>query len=96
MAETPIFIVFSAKMQNLKKHKKEKKTLFVSTPVLTALVKMSFFCAFFIFGFFAISNFSEMFFDRWPKFKKLQNMKATKTKNNKKKKTRYKAKINQT
>ena len=23
-AETPIFIVFSAKMQNLKKHKKEK------------------------------------------------------------------------
>ena len=24
-AETPIFIVFSAKMQNLKKHKKEKR-----------------------------------------------------------------------
>ena len=24
LAETPIFIVFSAKMQNLKKHKKEK------------------------------------------------------------------------
>ena len=56
-AETPIFIVFSAKMQNLKKHKKEKKTLFVSTPVLTALVKISFSCAFFIFGFFAISKF---------------------------------------
>ena len=26
-AETPIFILFSAKMQNLKKHKKDKKTL---------------------------------------------------------------------
>ena len=25
VAETPIFIVFSAKMQNLKKHKKEKR-----------------------------------------------------------------------
>ena len=57
LAETPIFIVFQQQMQNLKKHKKEIKTLFVSTPVLTALVKMSFFCAFFIFGFFAISNF---------------------------------------
>ena len=34
-AETPIFIVFSARMQNLKKHKKEKRTLFVSTLVLT-------------------------------------------------------------
>ena len=38
-AETPIFIVFSAKMQNRKKHKKQKKTLFVNTPVLTVLVK---------------------------------------------------------
>ena len=48
-------------MPNLKKHKKEKKTLFVSTPVLTALVKMSFFSAFLILFFFAISKISEMF-----------------------------------
>ena len=84
-------------MQNLKKHQKEKKTLFVSTPVLTALVKMSFFVHFsFLVFFLQFPIISEMFFDRKPKFKKLQNMKTTKTKNNKKKKTRYKAKINQT
>ena len=44
-------------MQNLKKHKKEKKTLFVSTPVLTALVPTSFFQHFSFLFFFAISNF---------------------------------------
>ena len=43
LVETPIFIVFSAKMQNLEKHKKEKKALFVNTTVLIALVKMSVF-----------------------------------------------------
>ena len=55
-AETPIFIVFSAKMQNWKKHRKETKTLFVNTTVLTAFVKMSvfFFC---IFHFCCFSNF---------------------------------------
>ena len=42
---THIFIVFQQKKQNWKKHKKEKKTLFVNTPVLTVLVEMSvFFC----------------------------------------------------
>ena len=84
-------------MQNLKKHKKEKKTLFVSTPVLTALVKMSFFCAFFILGFFAISNFfRDVFLIGSQNSKNYKTLKPTKTKNNKKKKTRYKAKINQT
>ena len=48
-------------MQNLKKHKKEKKTLFVSTPVLTPLVKMSFFVHFSFLGFLQFPNFSEMF-----------------------------------
>ena len=42
--------------------RKRKKTLFVSTPVLTALVKMSFFCAFFIFVFFCnFQNFQRCF-----------------------------------
>ena len=49
-------------MQNLKKHKKKKKTLFVSTPVLTALVPMSFFSAFSFF--LAISFYLRDVFDR--------------------------------
>ena len=57
LAETPIFIVFSAKIQNLKKHQKRKNTLFVNTIVLTALVQVSFFSAFFIFAVFSISVF---------------------------------------
>ena len=53
-AEAPIFIAFSAKMQNLEKHRKEEKALFVNTTVLIALVKMSgFFSAFLIFAVFA-------------------------------------------
>ena len=58
----PYFIVFSAKMQNWKKHKKETKTLFVNTTVLTAFVKMSVFCAFFIFAVFPISIFVQRCF----------------------------------
>ena len=61
-AETPIFIVFQQEMQNLKKHKKEKKTPFVSTPVQTALVKMCFFMHFsFLVFFLQFPNLSEMF-----------------------------------
>ena len=46
-AETPTFIVFSAKHAKLKETQKEKTTLFVNTPVLTVLVNMSvFFCIF--------------------------------------------------
>ena len=65
-------------MQNLKKHKKEKKTLFVSTPVLTALVKMSFFVHFSFLGFLQFPFFSEMFFDRSPKLKKIQKYESNK------------------
>ena len=46
-AETPYFYSVFSKMQNLEKHKNEKKTLFVNTIVLIVLVKMSvFFCMF--------------------------------------------------
>ena len=52
------FIVFSAKNAKFEETQKRKKTLFVSTPVLTALVKMSFFVHFsFLVFFFTISNF---------------------------------------
>ena len=56
-AETPISIVFSAKNAKLKETQKTKKTLFVSTPVLTVLVKMSVFSAFLIFAVFRNSMF---------------------------------------
>ena len=80
----PLFYsVFSKKNQILKKHKKEKKkTLFVSTPVLTALVKMSFFLFFFIFGFF-LCNFQ--IFPRWILIDS-QNSKNTRYEINKNKK----------
>ena len=68
LAEAPIFIVFSAKMQNLNKHKKEN-TLFVNTPVLTVLVKMSAFSAFFIFAILEFPCFSEMFLIGFQKLK---------------------------
>ena len=60
LAETPIFIVFSAKTCKIERNTKTKKTLFVNTPVLTVLVKMSvffFFSAFLIFAVFGISMF---------------------------------------
>ena len=44
-------------MQKLKETQKRKKTLFVNTPVLTVLVKMSVFSAFLIFAVFGISMF---------------------------------------
>ena len=60
----PYFIVFSENAK-LKETQKRKKTLFVSTPVLTALVPMSFFSTFFIFVFFfAISKFLRDVLDR--------------------------------
>ena len=43
LAETPMFIVFSAKTAKFKETQKRKKTLFVNTIVLTALVKVSVF-----------------------------------------------------
>ena len=69
-------------MQILKTRQKEKKTRFVSTPLLTALVKMSVFCIFH-FWVFEISNCSKDVFYRLPK---------NQSKNNKKR--RCKAKTN--
>ena len=65
-------------MQNLKKHEKDKKTLFVSTPVLIALVKMSFFLHFSFLGLLQFPIFSEMFFDRFQKPQKSKNNKIPK------------------
>ena len=67
----PLFLVFSAKHAKIKETQKRKKTLFVNTTVLIALVKMSFlfFSAFFIFAVFAISIFSEMFLTGFQKSK---------------------------
>ena len=44
-------------MQNLKKHEKEKKTQFVSTPVLPALVKMP---DFLLFSFLALLQYPNL------------------------------------
>ena len=58
----PLFLYcFRQKMQNLKKHTKEKTTLFVSTPVLTALVPMSFFLRFSFLGFCNFQIFERCF-----------------------------------
>ena len=84
-------------MQNLKKHKKEKNTLFVNTIVLTALVKVSFFSAFFIFAvFFSISVFLKMFFVWFLKIKKYKKKtKQAKQKQEQKEDKRCKAKSNE-
>ena len=88
----PLFLeCFQQRMQKKKTHKKKTQTLFGSTLVLTAVVKMSVFCIFHI-GVFGISNFREMFLDGWPKLKKIT--KTAKTKKQQKK-TRWKAKTNQ-
>ena len=82
-AETPIFIVFSAKHAKFKETQKRKKTLFVNTIVLNALVKMSvFFSAFFIFAVFQFPFLSEMFLIGFPKSKntkKQSKQKKTRT-----------------
>ena len=58
----PCFYSVFSKNAKFKETQKRKKRLFVSTPVLTALVKMSFFCAFFIFGFFCNFQFFQKCF----------------------------------
>ena len=60
----PYFIVFSAKSAKFKETQKRKKTLFVNTPVLTVLVKMSVFLHFSFLLFFKFPFFAEMFFER--------------------------------
>ena len=79
------FIVFSAKLQNLKTHEKEKTTLFVNTPMLTALVKMSVFFASLILRGFGNFQFFERCFWLVAKMKKRNNkipkQKTTKRRN---------------
>ena len=95
-AETPIFIVFSAKMQNWKKHKKETKTLFVNTTVLTAFVKMSvFFLHFSFLLFFQFPFFQRCFLTGFQKSKNNKIAKQEEQKNNNNQKTRCKAKRNE-
>ena len=79
-AETPIFIVFQQKIQNLKKHKKRKNTLFVNTIVLTALVQVSFFLHFSFLLFFSISVFLKDVFVWFPKIKKYKKKQSKQNK----------------
>ena len=88
LAETPIFIVFSAKNAKFKETQKRKKTLFVHTIVLTGLVQVSFFAAFFIFAVFSISVFFEDVFVWFPKIKKYKKTNQAKPKNKNKRKTK--------
>ena len=78
--ETPNFIVFSAKNAKFKETQKRKKTLFVNTIVLTALVKVSVFSAFFIFAVFFNFRFFEDVFVWFPKIKKYKKRKQAKQK----------------
>ena len=57
-------------MQHLKKHKKEKTTLFVNTTVLTALVKMSIFLHFSFLLFWEFPFFQRCFLIGFQKSKK--------------------------
>ena len=61
LAEITIFIAFSAKLKIKRQTKKSKETLFVNTPVLTALVKMSGFLHFSFLGFSEFPSYWEMF-----------------------------------
>ena len=85
LAETPIFIVFSARIQNLKKHKKEKKkkhthTICEHNCANCSCSSVLFFCIFHICCFFSISVFLKMFLFGFPKSKKYKNPKQAKQK----------------
>ena len=57
LAETPIFIVFSAKNAKFKETQKRKKDTICEHFCANCFCQNVLFCAFFIFGFFAISKF---------------------------------------
>ena len=63
LAEIPILQCFEQNAK-IKETQKRKNTLFVNTPVLTVLVKMSVFLAFFILGVCGISKFLRDVFER--------------------------------
>ena len=70
-AETPIFIVFSAKNAKLKETQKTKKdTICEHTCANCSCQNVRFFSAFLIFAVFGISMFFRDVFDRFPKFEK--------------------------
>ena len=80
LAETPMFIVFSAKNAKFKETQKRKNTLFVNTIVLTALVQVSFFLHFSFLLFFSFHFFVEDVFVWFPKIKKYKKPKQAKQK----------------
>ena len=96
-AETPIFIVFSAKNAKFKETQKRKKTLFVNTIVLTALVKVSvFFLHFRFLLFFFNFRFFEDVFVWFPKIKKYKKKQSKQNqKQEQKEDKRCKAKTNE-
>ena len=80
-AETPIFIVFSAKHAKLKEtQKRNKDTICEHNCANSFCQNVLFLCIFHFCCFFQFPFFSEMFFDRFPKIKKQQNSKARRTK----------------
>ena len=83
-------------MQNWKKHKKEQNTLFMNTPVLIVLVKMSvfFFCIFHFCCFWNFHVFQRCLLIGFQKSKNKKIWKQQNQKNNKNKKTICKAKPN--
>ena len=86
-AETPVF--YSVFSKNAKLKETQKKTLFVNTTVLIALVKMSVVSAFFIFAVFGISIFQKCFLIG---FQKSNNNKIPKQEKQQKTATRKNAK----
>ena len=80
LAETPIFIVFSAKNTKFKETQKRKNTLFVNTIVLTALVQVSFFLHFSFLLFFSISVFFEDVFVWFSPNQKIQKKQSKQNK----------------
>ena len=94
-AETSIFIVLSAKHAKLKETQKRKKTLFVNTIVLIALVKVSVFSAFLIFAVFFNFRFFKMFLFGFPKSKNTKKQSKQNKKQEQKEDKRCKAKTNE-
>ena len=98
LAETPIFIVFSAKMQILKKHKKEKDTICEHNCANCSCLSVLF-SAFFIFPvfFFQFPFFVEdVFLDWFPKIKKNTKKSKQNQKQEEKEGKLCKAKTNET
>ena len=88
-----IFIVFSAKMQNLKNTKKKKNTICEHNCANSSCQNVRFFCIFY-FCCFSNFHFSEMFLTGFQKSKQNKIAKQEEPKNNNNQKTSCKAKRN--